>query len=348
MWIAQSCFDEIISQKMAKGYYPVALEGEDCLSPAKKPQLNFDQINDKVLQLVGKFYHEAIGFITASIETPLGKISAGQVRQGTDVLDMIERTLKRGQSLYNLEDLSNHFYSVIPVIFGSRVDREKMLIDSYEKLMEKREMLDVMSSVADAQKNLQSTIEEKYKFLGISIQEADREISERIKNMILKSQSRNHRFKIQIINIFEVKSMAHYNQFNPYKVSILELFHGSRNCNMLGIMQHGLKIKPSAAVHTGSMFGEGIYFASQSSKSANYCWGFGGANQSLDTNFLMVCEVATGKIKEYTDPQLELKSAPKGFNSVMGKKGPNLLHDEYIVYNENQARIRYIIEFKRC
>lgn len=69
------------------------------------------------------------------------------------------------------------------------------------------------------------------------------------------------------------------------------------------------------------MFGAGIYFADQSTKSANYCWGFGSAsNNGIDTNFLFVCEVATGRIKEYEDAQIYLNSAPRGYNSVMGKK----------------------------
>jgi hypothetical protein len=36
-------------------------------------------------------------------------------------------------------------------------------------------------------------------------------------------------------------------------------WHGSRNENWFNIMQTGLLIRPSGAVHTGSMFGDGIY-----------------------------------------------------------------------------------------
>ncbi len=346
-WAARECFDELIAKKTAKGYRLIDLEGEapTVRTRIKTPPPDLKIIPDKTLRLVAKFYHEAIGFVTGSIETPLGKISANQVAKGYRILDEIEHMLN--QSSQSFEYLSNDFYSIIPVIFGNRVDKQKMLINSFQKLMERREMLDVMNSIVDAQKNLNATIEEKYKSLNATIEPASKEESARIKKFITSSQSPHHHFNIKTLDVFTVKNMVGHDQFNPFKVSTRELFHGSRNCNMLGIMQHGLKIKPSAAIHTGSMFGEGIYFADQSSKSANYCWGFGSSDQSLDTNFLLVCEVATGKIKEFTDPQYCLKSAPRGFNSVMGKRGSSLLHDEFIVYRENQAQITHIVEFQR-
>lgn len=348
LWAAESCFSDIIDQKEGKGYRKVILEDE-VRSPHTviKPAINLNQINDKVLQLIGKFYHEAIGFVTASVQTPLGKISAYQVKQGSDILDQIEFKLRHDTGYVDFEWLSNEFYSVIPVIFGPRVNKQVMLINSYAKIMEKREMLDVMKSVALATENLQATVEEKYKSLNLDIQVAEASTKKRIKSLIEKTQGHNHRFKLNVTDVFEVKNMVGHDRFNPYQVSTMELFHGSRNCNMLGIMQNGLKIKPSSAVHTGSMFGQGIYFANVSSKSANYCWGLGSADQSLDTNFLLICDVATGRIKEYTNAQPGLTAAPRGYNSVMGKKGSYLIHDEFIVYHENQVKIRYIVEFTK-
>ena len=140
--------------------------------------------------------------------------------------------------------------------------------------------------------------------------------------------------------------MIGYDKFNPYKVSTMELFHGSRNENILGILKNGLKIKPHSAIHTGSMFGSAIYLADSSTKSANYCWGFD-SNGNNDEYFLLVCEAATGKIKEYEDCKTNLTKAPHGYNSVMGKKGRSLINNEYMVYNENQVKIKYIVEFTR-
>ena len=338
---AENDFYKIRDQKENKGYVVLTMAEDD--TTKIKSKLDLSVINNKVLQLIGKFYHEAMGFVTTSVKTPLGQISASQIMKGIDILNQIEDLLGRSSN-HEYQYLSDQFYSYIPVIFEG--DRSKMIIDSYKKVLDKREMLGVMSSVVIAQDELQSSIEDKYKSLNLDIQLASPEDAKRITKHITKTQSSKHHFKLKVSDVFEVKNMTDYDNFNPYKVSTMELFHGSRNCNMLGIMQSGLKVKPSTAVHTGSMFGAGIYFANQSSKSANYCWGFGHSQQSFDTNFLLICEVATGKIKEYTDAQYHLTAAPRGYNSVMGKAGSSLLHDEYIVYNANQTRIKYIAEIK--
>jgi hypothetical protein len=93
------------------------------------------------------------------------------------------------------------------------------------------------------------------------------------------------------------------------------------------------------------MFGPGIYFADQSTKSSQYsCSRFGGTINKYNTAFMFLCDIALGKIKEeqsskyYTQP-------PKGYDSVKGVAGPSLLHNEYIIYKENQQQITHIIEF---
>lgn len=48
------------------------------------------------------------------------------------------------------------------------------------------------------------------------------------------------------------------------------LWHGTKNENLMSILLKGLKIKPPNARHTGSMFGEAIYFADKLTKSLNY------------------------------------------------------------------------------
>jgi poly [ADP-ribose] polymerase len=64
-------------------------------------------------------------------------------------------------------------------------------------------------------------------------------------------------------------------------------WHGSRNENWFNILQTGLLIRPSGAVHTGSMFGDGIYFADKAQKSIGYTslrgsyWAHGGDNKAF-------------------------------------------------------------------
>ncbi|MGG2383099.1 hypothetical protein, partial [Salmonella enterica] len=56
--------------------------------------------------------------------------------------------------------------------------------------------------------------------------------------------------------------------------NIKELWHGTRVGNVLSIMKGGFVIPPSNASHvTGRMFGNGVYFSDQSTKSLNYAYG---------------------------------------------------------------------------
>jgi poly [ADP-ribose] polymerase len=351
---AQQEFDKILSAKRSKGYVKVVVDDGFNFAPSvatvqakgQTKQNDLSKVNNKVLRLIGKLYQNATSYLISSIDTPLGKLSATQVAKGLEVLEKIEERLDNGYTQY--DDLSDEFYSVIPVSFGNKVDYGAFVINNYFKLNEKKDLLGVMSSVVKAQDTLEKTLADKYKSLKIDLKALSSRTKEykRLVDYTVSSQSRNHRFKIDVQEIYEVENMTGADKFNPHSVKTMELFHGSRNENILNIMQGGLKIKPHSAVHTGSMFGSGIYFADQSSKSANYCWGF---NSSLrqDSYFLFVCDVATGKVKEFNDTQMHLSSAPNGYNSVLGKKGRSLDHNEYIVYKESQVRIKYIIEFKK-
>ncbi|MBP1309051.1 poly [ADP-ribose] polymerase [Paenibacillus sp. 1182] len=350
-----SDYDSLYNEKKRK-YKDIIVDDVGSSAPTqvdvkcKTKKENLSEVKDKVLKLIGKLYQNATSYLVKSIDTPLGKLSATQVAKGLEILTQIEHMLDRGTTTgMEVERLSNEFYSYIPVTFGSRVDYRRFIIDDYVKLNDRKDLLGVMSSVVQAQSTLEQNLEQKYKSLKIKLEALSSRSKEykRLSDFVQSTKGHNHHFGFDIKEIFEVQDMVNHDRFNPYKVEEMELFHGSRNENILSIMQNGLKIKPASAVHTGSMFGGGIYFASQSTKSANYCWGFNGG-VAAEENYLFVCEVATGKIKDYTYAQPHLTAAPRPYNSVRGVKSPGgLIHDEYIIYNENQVKIKYIIEFKK-
>jgi poly [ADP-ribose] polymerase len=129
-------------------------------------------------------------------------------------------------------------------------------------------------------------------------------------------------------------------------------FHGSRNENWFNILQTGLLIRPSGAVHTGSMFGDGIYFADKAQKSIGYTslngsyWARGGDNKA----FLALFDVHLGKQKEilhhdsscYSLSDKVLKK--DGYDSVFAKGGADLRNNEFIVYNSAQCTVSHLIE----
>lgn len=130
-------------------------------------------------------------------------------------------------------------------------------------------------------------------------------------------------------------------------------WHGSRNENWWNILKIGLKIRPANAVHTGSMFGNGIYHSKTFKKSLGYTsyhnsyWARGNSSRA----FLAINELYTGNQLLCTKHNSEFscmtwdRLRKKGdYHSVHAPKGYDLYNDETIVYREDQVSIKYLVE----
>lgn len=136
--------------------------------------------------------------------------------------------------------------------------------------------------------------------------------------------------------------------------NILPGWHGTRRANMIGITTKGLLIRPSGVAHAGSMYGDGIYWATNSTKSINYCDVRGSywAQGSNKTAYLFLADVAFGNQKVVGGSHFYTKKSIEPAHSVWAKAGGNtgLYNDELITYTATgpgqQHKIRYIIEFE--
>ena len=135
--------------------------------------------------------------------------------------------------------------------------------------------------------------------------------------------------------------------------NVLPGWHGTRRANMIGITTKGLLIRPSGVVHAGSMFGDSIYWATQSTKSINYCDVRGSywAQGSNKTAYLFLADVAFGNSKMASGSYFYTKQNIKPYHSVWAKGGHSgVINDEIMTYNstgkDQQHCIRYIIEFE--
>jgi hypothetical protein len=121
---------------------------------------------------------------------------------------------------------------------------------------------------------------------------------------------------------------------------------------MIGITTKGLLIRPSGVIHAGSAFGDGIYWASNSTKSMNYVDVKGSywAQGNNKTGYLFLADVVFGnqKITQYSSMYTKKSIHPS--HSVWAKAGGSLYNDEMITYTPTgpgqQHAIRYIIEFE--
>ena len=125
--------------------------------------------------------------------------------------------------------------------------------------------------------------------------------------------------------------------------------------------------------HSGGRVGRGMYFASENGKSIQYI------GPSGDTAIMFLAEVALGKEHSIWQDDSSLRTAPKGFDSIVarghtepdptediswtfdGKKvavpqgapikqkqwaKSSFTHSEYLVYSESQVRLRYALRIK--
>merc|ERR1712029_1093503 len=144
------------------------------------------------------------------------------------------------------------------------------------------------------------------------------------------------------------------------------LWHGTSPAVVAAILKSGLRIMP----HSGGRVGKGIYLADQHQKSVAY------TRSARGTTIMFLVEAALGNAHEiFTDDPI-LKAAPKGFDSVLakGRKAPpnekglgidgksvavpsgkpqvvpsakksSFYHNEFLLYQESQHRIRYVLSF---
>ena len=130
-------------------------------------------------------------------------------------------------------------------------------------------------------------------------------------------------------------------------------WHGTRRANMVGITTKGLLIRPSGVIHAGSMYGDSIYWATNSTKSINYCDVNGSfwAQGRNKTAYLFLADVAFGNSKIANGSHMYTKNNIKPYHSVWAKAGQSgVRNDELMTYNatgpNQQHCMRYIIEFE--
>ncbi|RVW54624.1 Poly [ADP-ribose] polymerase 2-A [Vitis vinifera] len=317
---------------------------------------------------------------------PLGKLSKSTISKGYDVLKRIADVISQSNRK-TLEQLSGEFYTVIPHDFGFKKMRD-FVIDTPQKLKHKLEMVEALGEIEVATKLLKDDIGTQEDPLHMHYQRLHcemipLEVNSEEFSMIAKYMENTHaethsNYTVDIVQIFRVSregEVERFRKFSSTKNRML-LWHGSRLTNWTGILSQGLRIAPPEAPATGYMFGKGVYFADMFSKSANYSY----PSCAMTTGVLVLCEVALGDMAELLTANCNADKLPEGKLSTKGigatapdpseaqafengivvplgkpklrsdPKG-DLLYNEYIVYNVDQIRMRYVVQvtfnFKR-
>lgn len=313
-------------------------------------------------------------------KAPLGKLTTKQIKFGYEALKKIEEYIKTGARRSLVSEACSEFYTRIPHDFGMRVPP---LISTVQDIQIKTRLLEALADIKiamqmiteDDQDESETNIKDRhYESLECKLDPLD--MSEEDFGIIAKYVANSHgsthnQYNLVVQNVYRLERQK-CGRFKEEVGNKMLLWHGSRLTNWAGILKQGLRIAPPEAPVTGYMFGKGIYFTDIVSKSANYCF----TNQRQPVGFLLLCEVALGDTCDKIDADYKGDNLPKGKSSVkgLGKEVPDpnhnlimscgttvplgktitvqdgenytLMYNEYVLYDVDQIRPRYLVKVK--
>jgi poly [ADP-ribose] polymerase len=327
-------------EKIKKGYKDVTH-----LHQTQQNTSQFKPIdNSTISTLIDTLQRYAHKSIQSNYTVDASAVTQQQIREAQQALDVLSKTKKVGK----FNDLLLELFTIIPRKMSKVND---FLIEERKQrqdvLKREQETLDVMRTQAKTESIQQNEPDQTIlEALGIKMAE-----SQDTNILPMMEQSSRH-----VLKVFEVCNHVTQPKFdnhlsNTRNSNTRLLFHGSRNQNWLNILDGGLVIRPTAA--NGSMFGRGLYFADKARKSIGYTslrgsyWSGGSSSQA----FLALFEVHTGEqlhIRNHSRWCYDLPRVKQfqGYDSVFAHGGADLRHNEYIVYQDCQATIKYLIELR--
>lgn len=364
-----SKWNSTYNSKVRKGYKDVtellAVEDKDTAKDSNQNQLA--QISDsEVRKLIDQLMAFANKSIQRNYTVAQDQVTEKQVEEAQRLIDSISGRLKIGanvdQTLLELFTVIPRRMKRVPDHLHGTIQTKADLQRAEKALAEEQAALDVMAGqvqmLTNQKKNSSKANDRKTALtlldsMGLEIRPCTASEIAEIKSKMGSDANRLHK----AYRVENKKTRAEFDAFVAKRSNKkTELFwHGSRNENWLSIMENGLVLRPASAVITGKMFGYGTYFADKFKKSLGYCSLRGSywANGSANIGLLALYDVHVGHqlhIKHHKSwcYQLDEKSLKKydDYDSLFAEGGADLRNNEYIVYNEAQTTIKYLVEVR--
>lgn len=296
-------------------------------------------------------------------------VTQKQVDQAQSILNGVASHATNPTDLVQINKTLIELYKTIPRNMGKvsdhLLDVQIKDLDAVKKrlnhiLEEEQRTLDVMAGQVQLQNNIAATTDEDpvdevvtdmLDAAGMELEPCtDADISI-IKQMML-SDARMFLRAFRVVNK-KTQTLYDSNMNRAADKKEMLFWHGSRSENWWSIATTGLLIRPSSAVYSGSMFGDGIYGADKFTKSLNYTSHsramYTGGRQARAYLGIFAFHVGkqlvwgkhTSECYGFNKQKLQAKG---GFDSVFAKGGYDLVNNEYIVYHPSQTTIKYLIE----
>lgn len=262
---------------------------------------------------------------------PVAGIPQEQISKAKKLIE----ELSEAKTLKEAQDLHGRIFAVIPrkVPLGTKV--KDHLVQSLEELPgvidTEQDTLDTLKSQAalsNAQKD--SSTVSILDHLGITLAMPDANDKRRVMQWA-NSFERGYHVK-QLYKVIHHSTLERFRAYKPLTHNVIYGGHESDAYNWLSILGNGLSCRHA---NTSGNFGGGIYFSTDPRK----CWGYG------DSNHIMgLFEVQIGEPRILTRNKRVSIQTLGNYDSVAYKA--NRPYNEHIVYTDNQATIRYIVQLR--
>ncbi|MCU0492919.1 MAG: WGR domain-containing protein [Chloroflexaceae bacterium] len=343
-----------IREKLAKGYVEVTLHRPTVVATAAVPTLTLEP---KLQQLVDYIYAEAGDKIASYLAVGVDALSPDQIDRGRKLLTLAQQQhgdWQQQQSQASFQLLAGtvqQYYNAVPTQLPARIERQQVVEDFCKAFDEQEDRLNqleaAIATLAVQRTNPQVS---RYETLGAELALLPQNATAYGEIMDYIERTMVHGYKVQVRDIFTVQVPDERHDYEQNKIGTNNkqlLFHGTAGHNVRHIMRTGL-ICPRTPSN-GRMFGHGIYFANKATKSTNYC----SSSTRRAPHFLFLAEVAVGRQYVAKDAMPDQRKAPMLHDSVWGKAGHTgawagkLQFDEFIIYNNAQQTLKYLVTFDR-
>lgn len=299
-----------------------------------------------------------------TFSTPLGIVTADAINEARQLLVDIGNFVSNADYNNNIFSRKiNEFLTLVPQNIGRIRTTPQGLFPNMTVVQEKNDLLDALEAslqnVLSTTKSPSDNHDSKVFDLKLFLVEDTATIN-RIKAKYAATRHRQHtssNFEVKRIYAVEMPSMLSAYQKGGLPLgNIQEYWHGTRIHNVLSILKTGLKCAPpSTAAIAGKMFGNGIYFSDQSTKSLNYAVGSApGQSGGWDggSTFMFLADVAMGNTYNALSNSENFPKRGYDSTSAYGGKcksswGGTLMNNEFIVYKDNQFNITFLVEFTK-
>jgi len=379
-------FNSLLRAKMKKGYREAEIEGKtdsesNVVAKGNAIDVALEQIvysdnesKELIKRIASANIHNIVGNTNITYDekdglfkTPLGIVKKNAVLKAMGLLDEIKVILDKNaisaKDEEHLDYLNTEYFYLIPNKVKNA--REKRFLVYGEENWKKQkhvctsllDTLELLEELKSGKKELKEEAEknELPKVFDVNIKHLkDQALLDKIINMYEKSKNDMHGHRVKNSKVLNVYSVSLGSQQAPFEKASKEignvhlLWHGTRVANALSIMSKGLLMpKASPGQKAGAMFGDGLYFANQSSKSLQYCDGlfWASGTSSKDKIYMFLASVAVGKSQ--TPTGMTRKKPESGYDSYWAKAGKSgVRNDEIIVFKPEQVRLDYLLEIK--